>query len=98
MWYTYLNREQAYLRSYRTHNLWLDQYQKTIRTPRAHPFHMQVFKRLAKSYSGVSQILTPTMGNFIFCGRIIFRYHPQAGSLLLLELGPNLTVNHTFLL
>merc|ERR1719454_1041688 len=52
MWYNYLNREQAYLRSYRSHNLWLDQYQKTIRTPRAQAFHMQVFKRLAKSYSG----------------------------------------------
>ena len=54
MWYNYLNREQPYLRSYRSHNLWLDQYQHTIRTPRAQAFHMQVFKRLAKSYSGVS--------------------------------------------
>lgn len=54
MWYTYLNREQHYLRSYRTHNLWLDYYQKKIRTPRVTSFHLGVFKRLAKTYSGVS--------------------------------------------
>ncbi len=33
-WYTHLNRDQQYLRSYRTHNLWLDQYHKKIRAPR----------------------------------------------------------------
>ena len=54
MWYTYLNREQHYLRSYRSHNLWLDYYHKKMRTPRAHAFHIGVFKRLAKTYSGVS--------------------------------------------
>ena len=53
MWYVYLNREQHYLRSYRTHNLWLDYYQKKIRTPRVTSFHLGVFKRLAKTYSGV---------------------------------------------
>ena len=54
MWYYYLNREQCYLRSYRTHNLWLDMYMKKIRTPRVHNFHIGIFKRLAKTYSGVN--------------------------------------------
>ena len=54
MWYVYLNREQHYLRSYRTHNLWFDQYQKKLRVPRATPFHIGLFKRLGKTYSGVS--------------------------------------------
>ena len=54
MYYNYLNREQLYLKSYRTHNLWFDQYQKKVRSPRIHAFHIGVFKRLAKSYSGVS--------------------------------------------
>ena len=52
MWYTYLRRDQPYLRSYRTHNLWLDQYHKKIRTQRYTPFHINFFKRMAKSYSG----------------------------------------------
>ena len=52
MWYLYLNRDQHYLRSYRTHNLWLDQYQKKLRTPRVHSFHIGLFKRMAKTYSG----------------------------------------------
>ena len=51
MWYLHLNRSQPYLRSYRTHNLWLDQYSKKIRTPRVHAFHSGLLKRLAKSYS-----------------------------------------------
>ena len=54
MWYVHLNRNQLYQRSYRTHNLWLDMYQKKIRTPRVHSFHIGVFKRLAKTYSGVT--------------------------------------------
>lgn len=54
MWYLYLNRDQAYLRSYRTHNLWFDYYHKKARTPRVTPFHLGVFKRLGKTYSGVS--------------------------------------------
>ena len=53
-WYTYLNREQPYLRSYRTHNLWLNQYHEKIRTSRLVPFHLSILKRLGKTYSGVS--------------------------------------------
>ena len=49
-WYTHLNRNQLYLRSYRTHNLWLDQYMKKMRTPRVHAFHIGLFKRVAKTY------------------------------------------------
>ena len=52
MWYAYLNRNQLYMRSYRTHNLWLDQYMKKMRTPRVHAFHIGVFKRMGKTYSG----------------------------------------------
>ena len=51
MWYVHLNRSQPYLRSFRTHNLWLDQYSKKIRAPRVHAFHIGILKRLAKSYS-----------------------------------------------
>ena len=54
MWYTYLNREQHYLRNYRTHNLWLNYYHQKMRQPRIVPFHLAVFKRIAKTYSGVS--------------------------------------------
>ena len=54
MYYNYLNREQLYLKSYRTHNLWFDQYQKKARVPRVTAFHIGFFKRLGKSYSGVS--------------------------------------------
>ena len=54
MYYNYLDREQLYLRSYRTHNLWFDQYQKKVRTPRVTSFHLGLFKRMGKSYSGVS--------------------------------------------
>lgn len=57
MWYLYLNRETHYLRSYRTHNLWFDYYQKKARQPRVTSFHLGLFKRLAKTYSGVSCIL-----------------------------------------
>jgi len=56
-WYTHLNRDQAYLRSYRTHNLWLDQYHRKIRTSRITPFHIGVLKRLGKTYSGVSAVI-----------------------------------------
>ena len=66
MWYQYLNRNQHYLRSYRTHNLWLDQYQKKIRTPRVHSFHIGLMKRLAKSYSGVSYQAIPFTAMFQF--------------------------------
>ena len=55
-WYTHLNRDQQYLRSYRTHNLWLDQYHKKIRAPRVQRFHVSIIKRLGKTYSGVSAL------------------------------------------
>ena len=54
MWYLYLRRDQQYLRSYRTHNLWLDCYAKKMRTPKIHHFHVAVMRRMAKSVSGVS--------------------------------------------
>ena len=57
MYYNYLNRDQPYLRSYRTHNLWFDQYQKKVRTPRITAFHLGIFKRLGKTYSGVSRCI-----------------------------------------
>jgi len=57
MWYNYLNREQQYLRSYRTHNLWLDQYQLKIRTPRVTPYTLNILRRIAKSYSGVRNLI-----------------------------------------
>lgn len=65
MYYNYLNREQLYLRSYRTHNLWFDQYHKKVRTPRITSFHIGFFKRLGKTYSGVSRISL-----VILCSRI----------------------------
>ena len=52
MYYKYLDREQQYLRSYRTHNLWFDQYQKKVRTPRVTAYHLNFLKRMGKSYSG----------------------------------------------
>ena len=64
MYYNYLDREQLYLRSYRTHNLWFDQYQKKVRTPRITAFHVGLFKRFGKSYSGVSKI--SKLSNIIF--------------------------------
>ena len=57
MWYNYLDRSKHYMRSYRTHNLWLNQYQIKMRTPRVQMPHVMAFKRLAKSYSGVSNAL-----------------------------------------
>lgn len=63
-WYTSLNRDIPYLRSYRTHNLWLDQYHKKIRTPRITSFHVGVLKRLGKTYSGVSMNCSFWKANF----------------------------------
>ena len=54
MWYTYLNRNQHYLRSYRTHNLWFRFDALKARTPRVHGFVYGALKRIAKTYSGVS--------------------------------------------
>ena len=56
MYYKYLNREQHYLRSFRTHNLWFDVYMVKARTPRVTSFHVATLKRMAKSYSGVSNL------------------------------------------
>jgi len=56
MYYNYLDREQHYLRSFRTHNLWFDQYQKKVRTSRITAFHIGFMKRMGKSYSGVSTL------------------------------------------
>ena len=53
MWYNYLRRDQPYNRHYRTHNLWLNHYQKKIRTQRLHGFHINFMKRMAKHYSGI---------------------------------------------
>ena len=60
-WYTHLNRDQQYLRSYRSHNLWLDQYHRKARTPRVTAFHIGVLKRLSKTYSGVSALFDLTV-------------------------------------
>ena len=54
MWYVYLNRDQQYLRSYRSHNLWLNIYHKKLRTPKIMAWHIAVLKRMSKSCSGVS--------------------------------------------
>ena len=54
MYYNYLNRDQLYLRSFRTHNLWFDQYQQKVRQPRVVGFHIGFMKRMAKNYSSVS--------------------------------------------
>mmetsp|Transcript_13931 Transcript_13931/g.10042 ORF Transcript_13931/g.10042 Transcript_13931/m.10042 type:complete len:85 (+) Transcript_13931:24-278(+) len=70
MWYVYLNRNQHYLRSYRTHNLWLDQYMDKIRTPRVHSFHIGLFKRFGKTYSG-SRVMAMMWG-FTFCAMAKF--------------------------
>lgn len=67
MWYNYLDREQYYLRSYRTNNLWLDQYQVKMRTPRIHAFHIGIFKRLGKSYSG-ARVMAFIWGLTFFAG------------------------------
>ena len=54
MWYLYLRRDQHYLRSYRTHNLWLDSYAKKMRQPKISAWHVAVMRKLSKSVSGVS--------------------------------------------
>jgi hypothetical protein len=55
MWYLYLNRNQHYLRSYRTHNLWFDYYYLKVRTPRVTGNLYAFIKRFSKTYSGVSE-------------------------------------------
>ena len=60
MWYLYLRRDQHYLRSYRTHNLWLDSYHRKLRTPKINSFHVAVLRRMSKSVSGVSSPNSPS--------------------------------------
>ena len=55
MWYLYLRRDQHYLRSYRTHNLWLDIYAKKVRQPKINMWHVAVLRKMSKSVSGVSK-------------------------------------------
>lgn len=57
MWYLYLRRDQHYLRSYRSNNLWLDTYAKKMRQPKINAWHVALLRRMSKSVSGVS---TPT--------------------------------------
>jgi hypothetical protein len=78
MWYTYLNRNQLYMRSYRTHNLWLDQYMKKIRTPRVHAFHIGLFKRMGKTYSG-ARVMAAWWGfTFFAIGKFLVGFSKQA--------------------
>ena len=70
MYYNYLNRDQPYLRSYRTQNLWLDQYQEKIRTPRITAFHIGFLKRMGKSYSG-TRVMANLWG-LTFCAGVKF--------------------------
>mmetsp|Transcript_49242 Transcript_49242/g.67008 ORF Transcript_49242/g.67008 Transcript_49242/m.67008 type:complete len:204 (-) Transcript_49242:109-720(-) len=52
MWYNYLRRDQHYLRSYRTHNLWFDHFALKARSPRVTGNLDAVLKRLGKTPSG----------------------------------------------
>jgi len=78
MWYVNLNRNQLYMRSYRTHNLWLDQYMKKLRTPRVHSFHIGLFKRMGKTYSG-SRVMAAWWGfTFFAMAKFIFSFTVKA--------------------
>lgn len=59
MWYLYLRRDQHYLRSYRTHNLWLNMYHKKMRIPKINAWHVAVMRRMSKSVSTVSRSRHP---------------------------------------
>ena len=59
MWYLYLRRDQQYLRSYRTHNLWLDSYHKKMRQPKINALHVAFLRRMSKSVSAVSTLAMP---------------------------------------
>lgn len=72
MYYNYLNRDQLYLRSFRTHNLWFDQYQAKVRQPRINSFHIGFIKRMAKNYSAVS--------NSIFIPNNTFYYSKECSA------------------
>ena len=69
MWYNYLKRDQPYLRSYRTHNLWLDQYHEKIREHRIVNL-FAIFRRMTKSYSGAR--VTAVVAGFTGVGLIKF--------------------------
>ena len=56
MWYLYLRRDQQYLRSYRTHNLWLDSYHLKMRQTKINAWHVAVLKKMSKNVSGVSHL------------------------------------------
>ena len=62
MWYMYLRRDQQYLRSYRTHNLWLDSYHKKMRQPKINAIHVAFLRRMSKSVSAVSGTYVALLG------------------------------------
>ena len=57
MWYQDLRRDQHYLKSWRTHNLWLDHFYVKARMNRIQAFHIGLLMRMSKSISGVSNTL-----------------------------------------
>ena len=69
MWYLYLRRDQHYLRSYRSNNLWLDTYAKKMRQPKINAWHVALLRRMSKSVSGVS---TPTQLNSLPSAQLRF--------------------------
>lgn len=77
MWYLYLRRDQHYLRSYRTHNLWLDSYAKKMRQPKINAWHVAVMRRMAKSTSGVRTKIhhPPTQSYGFIFHKWITSYH-----------------------
>ena len=54
MWYNHLDRSKPYLRSYRNVNLHVDQYDTRLKGPRVASWHINLFRRMGKHYSGVS--------------------------------------------
>ena len=73
-----LNRAQPYLKSYRTHNLWLDHYMKKLRTPRIHAFHIGFFKRMANSNSGARVIACWWGFTFMAAGKFFLGFSNKA--------------------
>ena len=60
MWYNTLDRSKPYLRSYRNQNLWMRSQDDRIKGPRIVSMHINIFRRISKTYAGVSRIY--------FCG------------------------------
>ena len=58
MWYNSLDRTKPYLRAYRNQNLWMKQQDERIRGPRIISMHINILRRIAKTYAGVSTILS----------------------------------------